>query len=79
MLGDAEEEESDVPIITDLDPPPKGQVKVRFVAPPKTFIVGTRPACLSRQWCPEAIRRKSWIRSYSKSSAMYHTAYRSSE
>ncbi len=45
MLGDAEEEESDVPIITDLDPPPKGQVKVRFVAPPKTFIVGTS-ACL---------------------------------
>ncbi len=41
MLGDAAEEDPDVPIITDLDPPPAGQVKVRLMAPPKTFIVDT--------------------------------------
>jgi len=39
MLGDAEEEEPDVPIITDLDPPPAGAETVRFLHPPRTFIV----------------------------------------
>ena len=45
MLGDAEEEDSDVPIITDVDPRPVGPLTVRLMAPPKTFIVGNS-ACL---------------------------------
>ncbi len=39
MLGDAEQEEPDVPIITDLDPPPAGAETVHFLDPPRTFIV----------------------------------------
>ncbi len=39
MMGDAEEERPDVPEITDLDPPPKGQETVHFLNPPRTFIV----------------------------------------
>ncbi len=45
MLGDAEEERPDVPEITDLDPPPKGQETVRFLNPPRTFIVADT-ACM---------------------------------
>ena len=45
MLGDAEEEEPGVPIITDLDPPVDGPQTVRFLAPPKTIIAGGR-ACM---------------------------------
>jgi len=40
MLGDAEEEEPAVPIITDLDPPPAGAETVHFLDPPRSFIVG---------------------------------------
>ena len=39
MLGDAEEEEPEVPIITDLDPPPAGAETVHFLDPPRSFIV----------------------------------------
>jgi hypothetical protein len=45
MLGDAEEERPDVPEITDLDSPPKGQETVHFLNPPRTF-VGSNTACL---------------------------------
>ncbi len=45
MLGDAEEEIPDVPDITDLDPPPKGQETVNFLEPPRTFIVADT-ACM---------------------------------
>ena len=39
MLGDAEAEESDVPLITDLDPPPDGAETLHFLSPPRMFIV----------------------------------------
>ena len=39
MLGDADEEQPDVPIITDVDPPASGPETVRFLQSPKTFIV----------------------------------------
>jgi hypothetical protein len=45
MLGDAEEERPDVPDVTDVDPPPKGQEIVRFLDPPRTFIVADT-ACM---------------------------------
>lgn len=45
MIGDAEEETPDVPEITDLDPPPKGQETVHFLSPPRTFIVADT-ACI---------------------------------
>ncbi len=45
MIGDAEEEIPDVPDITDLDPPPKGQETVHFLSPPRTFIVADT-ACI---------------------------------
>ncbi len=39
MLGDAEEEAPDVPLITDLDPPPDGAETLHFLGPPRLFIV----------------------------------------
>ena len=45
MLGNAEEEEPDVPEITDVDPPPKGQETVQFLGPPKTFVIADT-ACM---------------------------------
>ena len=39
MLGDAEEEEPVVPIITDLDPPPAGPETIRFLDTPRFFII----------------------------------------
>lgn len=39
MLGDAEAEAPDVPLITDLDPPPDGAETLHFLDPPRTFIV----------------------------------------
>ena len=39
MLGDAEEEEPDAAIVTDLDPPPVGTETVRFLHPPRTFVI----------------------------------------
>ena len=39
MLGDAEEEEPDTPIIVDLDPPPVGPETVRFLEPPRIFVI----------------------------------------
>jgi hypothetical protein len=39
MLGDAEAETPDVPLITDLDPPPAGAETLHFLSPPRTFIV----------------------------------------
>lgn len=39
MLGDAEEEDPEVPIITDLDPPPPGAETLHFLGPPRTFII----------------------------------------
>ena len=39
MLGDAEEEEPEVPIITDLDPPPPGAETLHFLDPPRAFII----------------------------------------
>jgi len=39
MVGDAEEETPDVPDITDVDPPPKGQETVQLLEPPRTFVV----------------------------------------
>ena len=39
MLGDAEQEDPDTPIVTDLDPPPVGSESVRFLAPPRLFVV----------------------------------------
>ena len=46
MLGDAAEEQPDVPITTDLDPPPEPPETVRFLAPPRTFIVNNKPCVL---------------------------------
>jgi len=45
MVGDAEEERPDVPEITDVDPPPKGQETVKFLGPPKTFVIADT-ACM---------------------------------
>jgi hypothetical protein len=45
MVGDAEEERPDVPEVTDVDPPPKGQETVQFLNPPQTFIVADT-ACM---------------------------------
>ena len=45
MMGDAEEERPDVPDVTDIDPPPKGQEIVRFLDPPRTFVVADT-ACM---------------------------------
>ncbi len=45
MIGDAEEERPDVPEITDVDPPPKGQETVQFLGPPKTFVIADT-ACM---------------------------------
>ena len=45
MLGGAEEERPDVPVVTDLDPPPKSQETVHFLNPPRTFIVADT-ACM---------------------------------
>jgi hypothetical protein len=39
MLGDAEAEAPDVPLITDLDPPPEGTETLHFLNPPRLFIV----------------------------------------
>jgi hypothetical protein len=39
MLGDAEAETPDVPLVTDLDPPPDGAETLHFLSPPRTFIV----------------------------------------
>ena len=40
MLGDAEQEDPDTPIVTDLDPPPVGSESVRFLdSPPRLFVV----------------------------------------
>jgi hypothetical protein len=40
MLGDAEVEAPDVPLITDLDPPPDGAETLHFLGPPRMLIVG---------------------------------------
>jgi len=45
MLGDAEEELPDVPDVTDVDPPVKGQETVQFLNPPQTFVVADT-ACM---------------------------------
>ena len=45
MLGDAEEELPDVPDVTDVDPPVKGQETVQFLNSPQTFVVADT-ACM---------------------------------
>jgi hypothetical protein len=45
MMGDAEEERPDVPDVTDVDPPPKGQETVEFLDPPQTFVIADT-ACM---------------------------------
>lgn len=39
MLGDAEAEEPDRPIVVDLDPPPVGPQSVSFLEPPRLFLI----------------------------------------
>lgn len=51
MLGDAEEELPDVPITTDLDPPVIGPETVRFLEPPRTFIVDDRICIMVTALC----------------------------
>ncbi len=45
MIGDAEEETPDVPEVTEVDPPPKGPETVKFLDPPKTFVIANT-ACM---------------------------------
>ena len=39
MLGDAEAEKPDEPIVVDLDPPPVGPESVSFLEPPRLFVI----------------------------------------